>query len=316
MKLQLERGSFAGHETFPFRYAWLPKAVAEVQRDSAVFRADDAMVRLGVGKNMVRSIRHWALATGVLEEDPDAPNSRGRELRPSELGHLLLGRDGWDPYLEDAGTLWLLHWQLASSPGAAATWYLAFNHFPHLEFSRQELVAWLLKLSDQMGWSRMSDASLRRDVDCFVRTYAPSRVTRKNVEDALDCPLVELSLIRPLGTRSQFSISRGEHPSLPDAVFAFALVRYLTREARSANTISLMSIALGDGSPGRVFCLSERALLERLDRVEKLTGGAIVFDETAGLQQILVHADRLQDSIAILREYYTTRRRAAERIDA
>lgn len=305
MKLpSFERGSFSGHETFPFRYAWLPKAVKYAGEDPEVFRAADAMMRLGVGKNMVRSIRHWGLATGVLEE---VAKSRGRELKPSEFGHGLLGEGGWDPYLEDAGTLWLLHWKLASTPELATTWYWVFSHIPQLEFAKRDLVGWLLKLSEQQSWARVSDASLRRDVDCFVRTYAPSRVTRKNVEDTLDCPLVELSLLRPLGARGRYVISRGEHPSLPDGIFVHALVDYLGRahDLDTAKTIPLTSIALGQGSPGRVFCLSERALLARLDRVSSVTNGDVVFDETAGLQQLFVV--RPPDANDILRRYYENR---------
>ena len=82
----IERGSFAGHETFPLRYAWLRKAVKHVESDPHVFGDDDAMVRLGVGKNMVRSIRHWALVCGVLEETPAVVNNRGRSLQPTPLG--------------------------------------------------------------------------------------------------------------------------------------------------------------------------------------------------------------------------------------
>jgi hypothetical protein len=66
--------SFSGHETFVFRYTWLKKAVDAVSFDPRIFGQDDAIVTLGVGKNMVRSIRHWGLATGTLEEEP---KSRG-----------------------------------------------------------------------------------------------------------------------------------------------------------------------------------------------------------------------------------------------
>ncbi len=306
MKLpSFERGSFSGHETFPFRYAWLPKAIEHTERDPEIFHADDAMVQLGVGKNMVRSIRHWGLATGVIEE---VPKSRMRELRPSSFGARLLGEGGWDPYLEDTGTLWLLHWKLAAAPELATTRHWVFSHVPQLEFSKQDLVGWLLKLSEQQRWARVSEASLKRDVDCFVRTYAPSRVTRKNVEDTLDCPLVELSLLRPLGTRGRYVISRGKHPSLPDAIFVYALVDYLDRahDLETAKTVPLTSVALGPGSPGRVFCLNEQALLARLDRVSSVTDGNVVFDQTAGLQQLLVH--RLPDAHDILRRYYEDHR--------
>ena len=68
---------FAGHETFTLRYAWLKKAVDASLERQDIFLQDDALVTLGVGKNMVRAIRHWGLVTGVLEESRDIPNNRG-----------------------------------------------------------------------------------------------------------------------------------------------------------------------------------------------------------------------------------------------
>src|SRR5215475_2154443 len=56
----------SGHESFPCRYTWLPKAVRGLDVDSKLFADEEkAMVDLGVGKNMVRSIRFWSLATGM-----------------------------------------------------------------------------------------------------------------------------------------------------------------------------------------------------------------------------------------------------------
>src|SRR5512137_787068 len=83
---QIEHASFAGHETFPFRYTWLRKALDFVAQDPEAFGRDDAMVQLGVGKNMVRSMRHWALACRVLEEDSSVANNRGRSLRATPFG--------------------------------------------------------------------------------------------------------------------------------------------------------------------------------------------------------------------------------------
>src|SRR5262245_56647616 len=98
------RVSFAGHETFPFRYTWLKKGVDQVSKDAEVFGKDEAMVTFGVGKNMVGSIRHWGLTVRTIEEDPAVPNNRGRSLRATELGTSLFADNGWDPYLEDVGT--------------------------------------------------------------------------------------------------------------------------------------------------------------------------------------------------------------------
>ncbi len=190
--------SFAGHETFHFRYAWLKKGVDWLgETDGTLFQRDDAMVLLGVGKNMVRSIRHWGLATRVIEEVP----GRGRKptgcFRASAFGKALFGEGGLDPYLEDPGTPWLLHWQLVTNGRRCSTWLWAFCHFHEPEFTRDGLLSALHAWAHAAGAKRLTTASLRRDVECFLRTYVPARRTKTLVlEDALDCPLVELGLIR------------------------------------------------------------------------------------------------------------------------
>lgn len=284
-----ERTSFSGHETFPFRYTWLPKAVQAASKDGRVFGREDAMTQFGVGKNMVRSMRHWGLVAGMLEEDPTVPNNRGRVLRPTTLGTRLLGKRGWDPFLEDPATLWLLHWEIASTPERATTWYFAFSLMPQPELTKPELLGWLLTLNERNPASRASEASLRRDIDCFLGTYAPSRPSRTvPVEDTLDCPLVELGLLRETSNRGHYALIRGEHPTLPDRVFAYAVARYLaTRPA--ARTVAADLLAFAPGSPGRVFALAEDDVLARLERIGRATGGSLAYDETAGLRQLLVH---------------------------
>lgn len=301
---QLESPGFSGHETFPFRYAWLPKAVHECAADPNVFLEEDAMVRFGVGKNMVRSIRHWGLATGVLVEDENPNNPRVRLLVPSEFGRSMFGAKGWDPYFEDPATAWLIHWQLAHYGRRSTTWYWTFSHSPQLEFSREDLVGWLLSLSEQKGWGRTGAATLARDVDCFVRTYVPARATKnQTTEDTLDSPLVELGLLRDFGRKGNYLIQRGSQPSLPDVVFGYAVVDFIAGRASSARTIPLDLLGFSAGSPGRVFCLSEEALLHRLERLEELTSGAIVYDDTAGLRQLLVTSD-LPRSNSLLAGYF------------
>lgn len=298
------KASFSGHESFPLRYAWLKKSVDAVARDEFAFAAPDAMVRLGVGKNMVSSMRHWGLTLGMLEEKPPM-RGRGRvhPIRPSELGKSLLADKGWDPYLEDPATLWLLQWRLASEPERATTWWWVFNHYPGVIFTRAELQKGLEALIAQRPtWSRTTSASLKRDVDVFVRTYVPQRRGRTALEDMLDCPLAELGLIRESSRRQTFQIVRGAHASLPIDIFGYALAEYLVSRPANTQTITLEELAFGEGSPGRVFCLDEPGLVRRLDQMESITAGDVVFDETAGLKQLCVH--RLPEPIAMLKLCY------------
>jgi hypothetical protein len=296
---QIESGSFAGHETFPFRYTWLKKAMEFVRKDPEAFGRDDAMVELGVGKNMVKSMRHWARACGVIEE---VAGKRGRELKVSDFGELLFGDGGWDPYLEDHGTLWVLHAKLASTPEWATTWYWVFNHLPQPEFTKVELTKWLFGFAVDRGWGRVAETSIRRDVDCFLRTYVPGEPSRQTpIEDTLDCPLVELRLVREVD-HGQFIVARGAQPTLPDELVAWSLAEQLAKAESRVGTVSLEKIAYGAGSPGRVFCLGEDALVARLERLGALTLDAVTFDDTAGLRQVLVN--RKPNPVEILKRYY------------
>jgi hypothetical protein len=156
------------------------------------------------------------------------------------------------------------------------------------------------------GWKHIARSSLKRDIDTFVRTYVPVQPSRSTpIEDTLDCPLVELGLLRERETRGTYQLVRGVHPDLPDELFAFGLAEFLER-TESTSTCALESVALAPGSPGRVFCLSEEGLMRRLERLGKLTERAMTYDETAGLRQILIR--RRLDPTQILERYYTARR--------
>jgi hypothetical protein len=161
--------SFSGHETFPFRYSWLKKGVDAVKDDPTVFLHDDAMTRLGVGKNMVRSIRHWCLATGVIEPLPGRSRKPTGHFGVAWLGKAVLDDGGWDPYLEDPATLWLLHWQIASNVRRCSTWYWAFSHFHEPEFTRDSLCAALLRWTQTIGAKRVTASSLKGDVDWLLQ---------------------------------------------------------------------------------------------------------------------------------------------------
>ena len=115
--------SFSGHETFPIRYPWPAKAVEATDADPEVFQDDRAIATFGVGRNMVRAIRHWGLAAEVLEAD-----GRGRVV-PTDLGRAVFGLDGADLYCEDPGTAWLLHWLLCRDPARATLWHFVFGHW-------------------------------------------------------------------------------------------------------------------------------------------------------------------------------------------
>jgi Protein of unknown function (DUF4007) len=216
------RLQFAGHETFPLRYGWLKKAydaVSEEERlgkvPGSIFNEEEAIATFGVGRNMVLSIKHWAIATDILTAE-DVPGERSARIGRGKLGDLLFG-DRFDIYLEHPGSLWLLHWMLASKPGRATTWHWAFNEFHEPSFDRDLMRRRLQRRCDELSESgrlgngrTISDITIRRDVECLVRTYfAAAGGARRAPEDSIECPLAELGLIQKAGVGEQYRFRRG-----------------------------------------------------------------------------------------------------------
>jgi Protein of unknown function (DUF4007) len=120
------RGHFSGHETFPLRHLWLRKAYDAVTgakpATRSLFTDPEAIITFGVGKNMVTSIRHWALTCSIIEET-------GEVYQPTALGKFLFDLNtGRDPFMESPATIWLIQWLIAGSAERSTTWFYGFNY--------------------------------------------------------------------------------------------------------------------------------------------------------------------------------------------
>lgn len=275
---------FSGHETFPLRQMWLKKAFDQVASDGTipkhVFSDDEAIARFGVGKNMVASIRHWALACDVMRDvDVRAP------YEVTEIGHKIFADQGLDPYSEHPSTAWYAHWCLAGRGNRATTWYWLFNHVTIPVFSREDLEQPLTEFAKSLDQKKkLSASTLTRDIDTCIRSYAP-RTGSGSPEDFAEPMLGELGLLHEEG-KGHFSFRRGPKITLTDGMFAFALIDYWDGLAAGETALAFEAVAYGAASPGRVFKLDEDSVAEHLLGIERLTGGRIAWTDTAGLRQI------------------------------
>lgn len=278
------RPQFSGHETFPLRQLWLRKAydavsAAPPSAAKTVFTDEAAIARFGVGKNMVTSMRFWASACQVIRDD----GVSGGYIT-SEIGDLLFdAKHGLDPYCERPATTWLMHWFLASTPEKTTTWYYIFNHVVQQAFDRDSVVSSLSGLIAEHGL-RISLATLKRDVECCVRSYVP-RAGGDSPEEMSEPLLGELGLIQQ-NAKGSFEFRRGAKRSLPDGVFAFALLDYWQRFGHAGSVMGFDRVAHDYGSPGRVFKLDENAVADRLMALEQLSKGQIQWTEQAGIRQV------------------------------
>jgi hypothetical protein len=197
---------FSGHETFACRYSWLPKAFSELTRDPNLFANEEfAMVRLGVGRNMVKSIRFWVQAAGIATTTKEG-------LETTEFGRRVLNeKDGFDPFLEDIRTLWLIHWKIASNAREPLfAWEFLFNRWQHPEITRTEVITAFMQEAGRLD-RKLSSVTLEQHFDTFLHTYVPTQNSKGDVrEDNLDSPLVELDLIRRVGQKNWIDQERAK----------------------------------------------------------------------------------------------------------
>lgn len=281
---------FSGHETFPCRYAWLPKAYRAIELNSTAFADDEeAMVKLGVGKNMVRAIKFWMQASNVAE-----PTDTGGYVA-TDFGKTIFCKGGLDPFLEDRRTLWLIHWNISTNiTEPLFAWDYLLNRWHHPEISRGDVLRVFDQEAKTMG-RNFSPVTLEQHFDTFLHTYIPTRSRKGDIqEDSLDCPLVELQLIQKVGERDLgngkrepiYAFRREEKPEITPAVFIFCLKDYWEKRKPKEKTLNFRDVAVGHGSPGQIFKLPESDIRERLDSLEEASDGEFFYRESAAQQQV------------------------------
>jgi hypothetical protein len=310
------KAKFSGHDTFPLRYGWLNKAVNYLNFNGKLQTADESKIReaiidLGVGKNMVSAIRYWAEATGVIHS---VNMGNLVDHSASDNGIYLFGerdRSGKDPYLEHVGSVWLIHFWLNFNCSHLTAYRYFFNYSNVQHFEKTKLLA---DCSEDVGRlvtnSPGNENTLRKDIDCFLNTYCkkfkkPSKKKEIFNEDSFTSPLAELKLIHDNG--NGFYISNlGEQEELPIAIFIYGLIKFtqLETEDSKVNSIDFDSLLTKPYSPGRIFRLSESGLGQKLDEAQEFSKGQINWIDSLGLRQINVDQESLTNEMAYLDKYY------------
>jgi hypothetical protein len=275
MKLQ-----FSGHESFICKHFWLKKGYDF----SGSFNDDNAVIELGVGKNMVTSISYWLKAFGI--KDTDNQNS--------ELANFLFHPiNGKDPYIENIASLWLLHYYLIKT-NKASLYNLFFNHFRknRIEFTREHLHNFLKRILEDENLKSFNENTLKTDVSVFIRSYLkPSyKETKIDIEEDFSTLLIDLDLISSYESASEekkivdwYVVPSKEQSELPWEVVLFVILdNYENTTSNSFN-----ELLVGINSPGLVFCLNEDGLYNKIESITKKYR-QITYTESAGVRQIQI----------------------------
>jgi hypothetical protein len=286
---QIVKYTFSGHDSFHCRQLWLKKGFDFVQ-DGNSFNNDDAVVKLGVGKNMVSSIRYWSKAYNIIDAKDNL----------TEFGNRLLDtKTGYDPFLEDEASIWLLHYQLIKS-GVASTYSIIFNEFrkEKLFFNKESFLNYLKRRKETEQGLNFNENTVADDFDVFVKTYK-NNLDTKEVEDSFTGVLSEIELLKITGKGKdeQIQIENAERMSLPDAVLLYTILD----NADYGLSISLNALEYDNNSPGSIFALNRTGLINKINDIVAANKG-ITFTDHAGIKEL--QFKKKPNAFTILDSYY------------
>ena len=291
---------FRAHETFFIRKGWISKGMKYVSISPDVFisKEDNPMDVMGIGANMVKSLRYWLQAIGVTQE----PSSGKRTQALTPFGQLVFAHD---KYIEEIGTLYLLHYKLASNKDMATSWYYFFNEFSLSDFAKDDFstqISNYIKIEDDTA--NVALRSIEDDFTCIINTYVPRYKTMPNkisAENNIDCPFGEMGLIDIIKKEKRHMVYKKVVPSA-STFNPWVILAVINDNANGNNELKLSELLTGENNIGRIFNLDSIAMLDILHEAEKT--GEIKIVRTAGMDIIhLAHNYTFEECVE---KYYQT----------
>ena len=289
---------FSGHDSFVCKHLWLKKGY-DYLLDSKSFSSESAVVDLGVGKNMVNAISYWLKSFGLIDE----------KGKPNELAQYIFGkRTGVDPYIENLGTIWLLHYKLIET-NKASIYNLVFNQFRkgRSEFTKEQLLTFIKRLLDSERLKGFNANTVNTDIGVFFRSYLKPyyKESKIDIEEDFSSLLIDLDLISVHKAENAegklvdwYKIENKPQVDLPAEIVLFSILD----NPEYGKSISFKDLLTGYNSPGVIYAINEEGLLSK---IEKITAcyKSITFTESAGVRELQFR--RTINKYDVLNAYYS-----------
>ena len=276
---------FSGHESFSCRMLWPIKGYDYIN-DGNSFNDPNSVIMLGVGKNMVASIRYWLKALGLTEHD-----------KPSTLAKYLFDEaQGKDRYLESLGTLWLLHFLLVVL-NEATLYNILFLRYQkeRKQFAKEQVLNFVKRLmAEDDRLKQFNSNTVGKDFGVLVQNYVqPSKP--KSYEDYSSL-LIDLNLIRNDNSDRGYAFNIEGKRTVPTKIFLYAVL-WMKGSDRTVSYDTLQNVGL-------VFCMTDMEVIEMLQQIDREYSEYVQYSDNAGIRQLLFKEGKQMNPIDLLNRYY------------
>ena len=276
--------SFSGHESFYCKTLWLKKGYDFISENKD-FNAPNAVVELGVGKNMVSSLRFWMRAFGLFDEG-----------EPTLIADYIFdSENGKDPYIEDLGTLWLLHYLLIKTDLSSIykLFFIDFHKEKNNEFTRDQLLYFLKRKNNENGYPNLyNENTVKRDIGVLLQNYVIPQKEKPN-ED-FSALLINLNLIKHSGSGTFYFNTKGKNGLAPE-IFLYAIIDD-KKDEQIVSFDRLMDVAL-------IFCLTKVELIDTIQFLVKKYPQVLRYTDDGGIRQLFFLEE--MNETKVLEIYYS-----------
>lgn len=169
------------NETFTLRIGWLEKGLNLFNENSDLFKNDDANLILGLGTNMVKSLKYYMLACNLISQSKNLYSI-------TDLGKLILK---YDKFLEEDFTISLIHYNLVRNDKLVKVYNDIFNS-NLTYFTKESLLDYLNNYYKNNEYD-YKISSLEDEITVFINNYIS--LDNSNPEDNLKSIFSRLNLL-------------------------------------------------------------------------------------------------------------------------
>lgn len=257
------------HESFPLREGWIEKGIQSISTNGALtFSKDNGVKLLGIGANMVKSLKYWMIASNIIDES--------LKVNLTEFGEALLKND---PYMEKNISWWLLHYFLVSSFEQSPVLYYIYNKYNGNHIDKDNLKQEICEYFERKEYE-YNPKLVNEDVNMYLRLYFNDNKSL-NPEDNLSSPLAKLNLLDKNINNDGYIKKSANLDNLNYLVVYYALQNLYQ------DNFEITEAYIKEGSPCKIFNLDKGVFNQFI--VQLKNAKLITVNKTAGLNSVYLN---------------------------